>query len=272
MGSETKLQQMIRWFQDHRVFSWVLFGMVVLIGLGMVTGAIENIVSFSNKYLAFRHKQVIQVMPEEIIPIPKTGFGYHYFPAAEGFGLGNPDTLDRNHESRLILLEDGKPLGPAHSGHKEIEDAGAGRFSHWRDDWNREYLYFSTSDNSNPQTNRRAYAVGTPDRGGPPLALDSSKIVKVLDKGAQSFGYRYRGPGLDLSPADSQRQPGISRLVVLENGKPLGPAHSPAQDVADMGKGRYSHWHDGQAEWLFFSTSDNTDPRKNGRVYAITTQ
>src|SRR5436853_5305763 len=51
--------------------------------------------------------------------------------------------------SRLRLMEDGKPLGPAHASHDDIRSHGGGLFSHWGDD-----LYFSTSDNSDPRTSR----------------------------------------------------------------------------------------------------------------------
>lgn len=54
-----------------------------------------------------------------------------------------------------------------------------------------------------------------------------------------------------------------SRLVLFENGKPLGPAHSPHDDIRKEGSGRYSHW----GTTLWFSSSDGTDPRSNGRAY-----
>jgi hypothetical protein len=55
----------------------------------------------------------------------------------------------------------------------------------------------------------------------------------------------------------------VSRLVVYEDGKPIGPAHSSHTDIREHGAGRYSHW----SGWLYFSTPDGTDPRSNGRVY-----
>ena len=50
-----------------------------------------------------------------------------YLPAAvvAGDDVGNPQS------SGLQVYEQGRPLGPAHALHKEIEDAGSGRFSHW---------------------------------------------------------------------------------------------------------------------------------------------
>jgi arylsulfatase A-like enzyme len=52
---------------------------------------------------------------------------------------------------------------------------------------------------------------------------------------------------------------------LLEDGRELGPAHSPHEDVREQGSGRYSHW----KGRLFFSTSDGSDPNTNGRSYAI---
>jgi len=57
---------------------------------------------------------------------------------------------------------------------------------------------------------------------------------------------------------------GHSDLVLLENGTPLGPAHSAHAEIRTQGGGRYSHW---GARTIYFSTSDNSDPRTNGREY-----
>ncbi len=54
--------------------------------------------------------------------------------------------------SLLQLFEDQRPLGPAHALHDAIRTMGGGAYSHWK-----ELLYFSTSDNSDPNTNGRTY-------------------------------------------------------------------------------------------------------------------
>jgi predicted O-methyltransferase YrrM len=61
---------------------------------------------------------------------------------------------DCRNASPLELLENDYALGPAHTTHNLIREAGLGRYSHWR-----EGLYFSTSDNSCPQTNGRCYSI-----------------------------------------------------------------------------------------------------------------
>jgi hypothetical protein len=72
------------------------------------------------------------------------------------YRLGS-DSSDRPQASSLTLLEDGKPLGPAHAQHVEIRENGNGRFSHWGD-----VVIFSSSDGTDPRTNGRRYrAVAT---------------------------------------------------------------------------------------------------------------
>ncbi len=63
---------------------------------------------------------------------------------------------DEQNETRseLLFFEDESLLGPAHSDHDDIRAIGGGRFSHWKDS-----LYLSTSDGSDPNTNRRKYTI-----------------------------------------------------------------------------------------------------------------
>ncbi|RME59167.1 class I SAM-dependent methyltransferase [Candidatus Parcubacteria bacterium] len=57
-----------------------------------------------------------------------------------------------------------------------------------------------------------------------------------------------------------------SAAIVMEDGVPLpGPANAPYEEIRRVGRGRYSFWHD----YVYFSTSDNSDPLINGRVYQI---
>jgi hypothetical protein len=94
---------------------------------------------------------------------PFQGHGYYIGPISAvlpnpcGTALLCPvqgDADDTPAVSRLILLEDGKPLGPAHSVHQAVNEAGLGRYSHWDN-----VLLFSSSDNSDPRTNRRVYTI-----------------------------------------------------------------------------------------------------------------
>ena len=56
-----------------------------------------------------------------------------------------------------------------------------------------------------------------------------------------------------------------STAVVLEDGRLLGPGHAAHDDVRFKGAGLFSHW----GRELYLSTSDNSDPNTNGRVYTI---
>jgi hypothetical protein len=62
------------------------------------------------------------------------------------------DGIGHSNRSPILLMEDGEVLGPCHTEHKKIREIGAGAFSHWND-----ALYFSTSDNTNPNINGRKY-------------------------------------------------------------------------------------------------------------------
>jgi len=62
------------------------------------------------------------------------------------------DILHDPYRSPVVLLEDGRPLPSPHALHDDIRTAGRGRYSHWT-----KWLLFSTSDNSNPNTNGRCY-------------------------------------------------------------------------------------------------------------------
>ncbi|MDP1569141.1 MAG: hypothetical protein Q8L86_03985 [Vicinamibacterales bacterium] len=62
------------------------------------------------------------------------------------------DTQEFPCRSPLQLYEDGRPLPHAHALHDDVRTTGRGRFSHWE-----HAVVFSTSDNSDPNTNGRRY-------------------------------------------------------------------------------------------------------------------
>ena len=68
-----------------------------------------------------------------------------------------------------------------------------------------------------------------------------------------------------VGPGDTLTEPAASTVLLFEDDRPLGPAHSIHEDVCWNGGGAYSHWHD----MLYFSTSDGSDPRQNGRQYRV---
>lgn len=89
--------------------------------------------------------------------------------------------------------------------------------------------------------------------------LDLTKVIK-------ESGYAYYLERQFIIPGDSESDPQSSTLKLFENGKELGPAHTAHKNIRKYGKGRFSHW----GNTLYFSSSDNTDPRRNGRKYTFT--
>lgn len=67
------------------------------------------------------------------------------------------DSTDRPDASPVKILEGDKDLGPPHTLHDIIRMTGKGGFSHWG-----SVVYFSASDNSDPNTNGRNYYLSYP--------------------------------------------------------------------------------------------------------------
>lgn len=86
------------------------------------------------------------------LPRPFSPWGGFAFGADIARFNDGSDFVDNGTRSKLVLCEDGKPLGPPHSLHEDIRQKGLGRYSHWGKD-----LVFASSDNSNPNLNDRSY-------------------------------------------------------------------------------------------------------------------
>lgn len=108
------------------------------------------------------------------------------------------------------------------------------------------------------------------------LGVVHSRIVLEAEgiRGGGGYDFYYDLPGrrvagLLVARADDNARPGESRVVLLEGKTELGPAHASHDDVRRLGGGRFSHWRvKAQKGVLVFSSSDNSDPRENGRVYS----
>lgn len=71
---------------------------------------------------------------------------------------GHEEISSHVEPSLAIVLEDGKILpGQSNSLHQSIRDSGSGSFSFWH-----EHVYFSSSDNSDPNINGRTYSISFP--------------------------------------------------------------------------------------------------------------
>jgi hypothetical protein len=73
-------------------------------------------------------------------------------------------------------------------------------------------------------------------------------------------GYCYIVPVSHLIPSDAES---VSFIHVYEDGVPLPAAHAGHDDIREKGGGAFSHW----AGRIYFSATDNTDPRTNKRRY-----
>ncbi len=76
----------------------------------------------------------------------------------------------------------------------------------------------------------------------------------------QGYCYTVPLPAYLLSDLGSD-----SSLVLFEDDRALGPAHVAHDDIRTAGGGRFAHW----GARLYFSASDNSDPRSNGRSYKV---
>lgn len=103
------------------------------------------------------------------------------------------------------------------------------------------------------------------------LIPSSSQIIKKTAI-SHNGGYSYGVPA-DLPPRwpllfEVQTDAGgLSRAILTEDGKPLVSPHALHQAILEQGNGRYSHWGTPKESAFIFSTSDNSDPRTNGRKY-----
>ena len=99
----------------------------------------------------------------------------------------------------------------------------------------------------------------------PPWAEDAILLSHPFSH-SEGFCWRIVLPSGLSFRGDTNEQPYVSRIVLLENGQPIGEPHMSHAAIAANGCGRYAAWHD----TLYFSSSDNSDPNVNGRRYAIT--
>ena len=171
--------------------------------------------------------------------------------------LQDGDSDDEPMKSRITLLEDGVVLKKGHELHDNIRYLGRGRYSHWG-----RHVYFSASDNTNPNQNGRCYtySVAHPravSQVGQNGRVELSPPFRRESGFCWSIPIEAQGSGPD--------EPTASRLSLFEDDEALAPAHAMHDDIRQHGGGRYCHW----AKVLYFSTPDGTDPNTNGRLYSF---
>jgi len=103
-----------------------------------------------------------------------------------------------------------------------------------------------------------------------PSSAQTIKATDISHNGGNSYSVtsdlRPRWPLLFEIQTDAS---GLSGAILTEGGKPLVAPHALHSAILEQGNGRYSHWGTPQESAFIFSTSDNSDPRTNGRKYGI---
>ena len=99
------------------------------------------------------------------------------------------------------------------------------------------------------------------DRQWPPCPSgERVALAKPFQKNKNA--YYSAAPGL-AAVADGPGAITRSKYAVCEDHYALGPPHSDLDSIPAKGGGRFIHWMEG----FHFSTSDNSNPNTNGRVY-----
>ena len=120
--------------------------------------------------------------------VPRSGFCF----TARLPQFGN--SMDAPSSAQTRLFEDGSEIGPAHSLHKDIEEIGCGRYSHWGHD-----LYFSSSDGLSPKKNGRRYHVLLERSVEKRTALDKATFLAIQ---GGVLKYPYKGIWCCKNPID----------------------------------------------------------------------
>ncbi|MGE3173909.1 MAG: asparagine synthase (glutamine-hydrolyzing) [Planctomycetota bacterium] len=186
-------------------------------------------------------------------------------------------------DARLVLFEDGRALARPGSGVRAIAQFGGGRFGTVGD-----WLYFSTSDGSDPRANGRVHRVVVrhPLRRGRLATLGAGPLRRVTTDVREGVGrllarlpgdrtefrlrppFRYDGGECWLASMALMRLPpqalrSGARLELFEDGCPLPVPDCAHEDIRRLGRGRFSVWD----RYVYFSSLDGSDPNRNGRDY-----
>ena len=102
----------------------------------------------------------------------------------------------------------------------------------------------------------------------PVAAPQGTMVIRLTQIEPSRFGgFAYEDPLPEFRRFEEYSGPNLvpSPILVYEDDKPLGPAvRGDLGKIASLGQGRFGHWN---RTGMVFSTTDNSDPRKNGRRY-----
>jgi glycosyltransferase involved in cell wall biosynthesis len=149
--------------------------------------------------------------------------------------------------SGLCLWEDDRRLGPNCSEHVAVRAMGEGHYS-----LAGRTILFSSSDRSDVRFNGRAYRL-RPEQADP----DFDEVVIKPEAITSEIGRCYIA---HLGLGD-----GSGRFSLWENDTRLGPGACLHDEIRTQGNGTYCVW----GADLYFSASDNSDPRINERTYLL---
>ncbi|MBN2653636.1 MAG: glycosyltransferase family 2 protein [Nitrospirae bacterium] len=90
------------------------------------------------------------------------------------------------------------------------------------------------------------------------MMIDSQSLI---NENGDCFVYSFRTNAARIF----SRLPFYANSLLYEDGRPLAIPASEHDDIRNLGEGRYSMWPDS----IWFSSSDHSDPRYNGRKYTI---
>ncbi|HMU53902.1 MAG TPA: radical SAM protein [Nitrospira sp.] len=155
------------------------------------------------------------------------------------------------------LWEDETLLGPNRVLHDDVREYGGGSYC-----IERRNLYFSTSDNSDARRNGRVYRLKKRRESPAPPPVAHREDEELRHEVPLKFIHREIGRcaivGLPPGIGDEQYE-------LWEDDIRLGPKASLHDDIRKHGHGRYSIW----GSQLYFSASDDSDPKENGRAYRL---
>jgi predicted O-methyltransferase YrrM len=208
----------------------------------------------------------------------EAGFAWKIPQIVRVIGAEPPDDMLESERSRVRVLEDGLPLALPHQPHTEIRSLGAGRYSHWTD-----HVLFSTSDNTSPLTNGRCYEllVGDSRLLVIPPDLPLAEVERLEEElaerrrtasGIDGWVRHHQGScwRIDLAAAAEELgfapHSGRPALGLREDGCDLVP--DPA-GLAALVHGAHGRTVPESPEGLYFTATDGSNPKLNGRTYTL---
>jgi hypothetical protein len=98
------------------------------------------------------------------------------------------------------------------------------------------------------------------------VVAGSCRTLEATDvQKSQEHSFRVAVPDLQHVSDDKTPSRDRSPVFVFEDKRQLAMPHALHAEIVAFGQGRFSHW----ADYILFSTSDNSDPRSNGRSYEL---